>query len=132
MSGKIKFTKEEKREAKEKHDTEKLEQKIEKTEAKVDKYEKKRDKYREKQPARKRRVKKRSFDEVKGKPKTRLQFENETIPINEAKWNNPKKKSIPRKAAGAVAGFGVNKLHSKVYEVEHDNVGTQAAHRADL
>ena len=128
----MKFTKEEKREAKEKYDTEKLEQKVEKTEAKVDKYEKKRDKYREKQPARKRRVKKRYFDEAKGKPKTRLQFENETIPINEAKWNNPKKKSIPRKAAGAVVGFGVNKLHSKVYEVEHDNVGTQAAHRAEL
>jgi hypothetical protein len=131
-AGKLKFTKKEKRAAKEKAQTVKLDRKAGKTEAKADKFEKKRDKYHKKQPARKKRVKARYFNEDKGKAKTRLRHEREVIPINEAKWNKPKKKSVPRKAVGAVAIAGVNKLHSKVYEVEHENVGTQAAHKAEL
>ena len=130
--GRLKFTKKEKRAAKEKAQAEKLDRKAAKSGAKADKYEKKRDKSHAKQPARKKQVKERYFDEATGKAKTRLRHETETIPINEAKWNKPKKKSLPRKAAGAVATAGVNKLHSKVYEVEHENVGTQAAHQAEL
>jgi len=130
--GRLKFTKKEKQAAKEKVQTEKLDRKAGKTEVKADKFEKKRDKNQNKQPARKKQVKERHFDEVKGKAKTRLCHEQEIIPINEAKWNKPKKKSVPSMAAGAVATAGVNKLHSKVYEVEHENVGTQAAHKAEL
>jgi hypothetical protein len=130
--GRLKFTKKEKREAKAREQTKKLDRKAAKTEAKADKYGKKRDKYHDKQPARKKRVKERYFDEASGKAKTRLRHDMEAIPINEAKWNKPKKKSVPRKAVGAAATLGVNKLHSKVYEVEHENVGTQAGHKAEL
>lgn len=131
-AGKLKFTKEEKREAREKVKTEKLDRKAGKTEVKADKYGRKRDKYHDKKPTRDKRVKERYFDEKSGKAKTRLRFEKEAVPINQAKWNMPKKKSIPRKAVGGAATAGVNKLHSKVYEVEHENVGTQAGHQAEL
>jgi hypothetical protein len=131
-NGKLKFAKDEKREAKETAKTDKLGRKAGKTEAKRDKYSHKRDKYRDKQPTRKKRVKERQFDEKSGKAKTHLRFDKETIPINEAKWNKPVKKSVPRKAVGAVGTAGVNKLHSKVYEAEHENVGAQAGHQAEL
>jgi Membrane proteins related to metalloendopeptidases len=83
-------------------------------------------------PSRKIRKKERIYNEDKQKAETKLSFEKEDIPINEAKWNKPKKRSIPSKAVGSVGTAGVNKLHSKVYEVEHENVGTQAAHRAEV
>ena len=130
--GKLKFTKEEKRGAKEKTKTEKLDREAGKTEAKADKYRHKRDKYHDKQPIERKRVKERYFDDKTGKSKTRLVYEEKAIPINEAKWNMPKKKSLPRKAVGLAATAGVNKLHSKVYEIEHENVGTQAGHQAEL
>jgi murein DD-endopeptidase MepM/ murein hydrolase activator NlpD len=74
----------------------------------------------------------RVFSEDKKRPETKLTFEKEAVPIGEAKWNVPKKKSLPVKAVGAVKTAGVNKLHSKIHEVEHENVGTQAAHKAEL
>jgi len=117
-SGKLKFTKEEK--------------KIGRLEQKSDKYGEKLGKAREKLPVKKVRKKERVFNEKSQKAKSKLTFEKETIPIGEAKWNVRKKKSIPRKAAGAVKTAGVNKLHGKIYEVEQENVGTQAAHRAEL
>lgn len=110
----------------------KQERKIDKLEQKSDKYAKKLEAAQEKLPTKKVRKKERVFDEGTGKAKNKLHFEEEVIPINEAKWNQGKKKSLPRKAAGAVGTAGVNKLHSKVYEVEHENVGTQTAHRAEL
>ena len=108
------------------------ERKIGQLEQKSDKYGKKSDKAREKLPSKKVRKKERIFDEKTGKTKSKLTFEKEVIPIGEAKWNVRKKKSVPLKAAGAVKTAGVNKLHSKVYAVENENVGTQAAHRAEL
>ena len=117
----------------------KVDCKVSKTELKADKYSKKQDEYRKKQdeyrkkqPTRKRRVHKRRFDEKKGKVKTRLIFEQETIAVNEAKWNKQKKRSIPRAAAASVITASLNKLHSKVYEVEHENVGAEAGHKAEL
>jgi Membrane proteins related to metalloendopeptidases len=83
-------------------------------------------------PTKKVRKKVRVFDEKTQKPKNKLSFEQEAVPIGEAKWNQPKKKSLPQKAVGAVATAGVNKIHSKIYEVEGENVGTQAAHKAEL
>lgn len=74
----------------------------------------------------------RVFDEKTQKPKTKLTFEKEAIPIGEAKWNKVKKKSLPQKAGKAVGTAAVNKVHKKIYEVEHENVGTQAAHKAEL
>lgn len=124
----LRFTKEEREQAK----TEKLGRKVMKTEEKAGEYGEKLGKAREKLPTRTVRKKERVFNEDKGRAKTRLTFEKEVVPIGEAKWNKTKKKSLPRKAGGAVRTAGVNKLHSKVYEVEHENAGTQAAHRAEL
>jgi len=110
----------------------KEEQKIDGLEKKSETVHQKLDTAKTKTPTKKVVKKVRVFDEVKQKPKTKLTFEKEAVPIGEAKWNKPKKKSLPRKAAGAVKTAGVNKLHSKVYEVEGENVGTQAGHKAEL
>ena len=67
-----------------------------------------------------------------GKVKSKLRFEPETIPIGEAKWNQPKKRGIPQQAVGSIRTMAVNKAHAKVYQVEHENVGTKAAHRGEL
>ena len=49
-----------------------------------------------------------------------------------AKQKPPKQKGPIRKAAGA-AGWGVHGfVHGKFYEVEHENVGTEGAHRSEL
>ena len=45
----------------------------------------------------------------------------------------PPKKSGPVKKAGRAAGATVHGyVHSKLYEVEHENVGTESAHRSEL
>jgi len=138
-SSKLHFSDEEKHESdepNEKPKADKLGQKIKRTEAKAEKYIKKRDKYRSKQPVRKKHpknpTKERFFDESAGKAKTRLVFEEETIPFGEAKWNMPKMKPAPCKAAAAIGSFAAHKLHSKVYEAEQENAGAKAAHRAEL
>ena len=130
--GKLKFSKEEKSWAKEKAQTGKLDHKVGKTEAKAEKYEKKRDKYHDKQPTRKKHIDDKCFDEAKGRTKSRLRFDKEAIPMKEANWNKQKKKSAPRKMAGTAATAGVNKLHSKVYEAEQENVGVQVGHKVEL
>ncbi len=131
-SGRLKFTKEEKQEIREKAQTKKLSRKADKTEAKAGKYAEKRDKYRDKQPKRETKTKERYFDEDTGKAKTRLRFEQKAVPIAEAKWNQVKKKSLPRKAVGVAGNATANKVHSKINEVEDENVGTKAAHKTEL
>lgn len=116
--GKLKFSKQEK--------------KLGKLESKAEKITQKLDTAKTKTPTRKVRKKVRVFDEKTQKVKTKLSFEKENIPINEAKWNKQKKKSLPKKAVKALTTAGINKLHSKIHEVEHENVGTQAAHKAEL
>ena len=45
----------------------------------------------------------------------------------------PPKKSGPVKKAGRAAGATVHGyVHGKLYEVEHENVGTESAHRSEL
>ena len=45
----------------------------------------------------------------------------------------PPKKSGPEKKAGRAAGATVHGyVHGKLYEVEHENVGTESAHRSEL
>ena len=110
----------------------KQDKKISKLEHTTEKYTGKRDKARVKQPTRKKKVKERFYDESKDKAQTKIRFETEPVPISEAKWNKPKKRSLPVKGAAALTTAGVNKVHMKVYEAEHENVGTQAAHRAEL
>ena len=106
--------------------------KISGLEQKSEKIGQKLDKARAKQPTRTVVKKERVFSDKRQKPQTKLVFEEKAVPINEAKWNRPKKRSVPRKTAGTVKTAGVNKLHSKVYEAEHENVGVQAAHKGEL
>ena len=124
-NNKLKFNKDEKK-------SEKREKKISGLEQKRDKYNDKRDKTRDKQPSKKKKVRERYFDESKNKAKSKIRFDKDPVPINEAKWNQPKKQSLPAKGVTAITSVGVNKLHTKVYEAEHENVGTQTAHQAEL
>ena len=125
-------TKEGKAKAKEAMRAAKQDDKIGELQYKTDLNAYKLEKARAKQPTKKKKVKERVFDEKTGKAKTKLRFEETPLPINEAKWNLPKKQSLPVKGAATATAAGINKLHSKIYEVERDNVGTQAAHRAEL
>ena len=45
----------------------------------------------------------------------------------------PPKKRGPLRRVGGAAGHGVHGfVHGKLYEVEHENVGTEGAHRSEL
>ena len=67
----------------------------------------------------------RVFDEEKGKAKHRLHFEKEALPPGAAK------QSLPKKAGNAAAWAVANKAHQKISEMEKDNVGVEAAHKAE-
>ncbi len=108
----------------------KWEQKIEKLERKASKQGKKHDKTR--LPTKTVLKKERVYKEDTGKVKHKLSFEKEVIPINEAKWNKANKKSLPRKGIGLIKTAAVNKVHAKVHETEHENVGVHAAHQGEL
>jgi len=125
-------TKEDKKLYKEEKQAFKQDEKIDSLQYKTDLYGYKRDIAKSKQPTRKKKVKERFYDESKNKAKTKIRFDKEPVPMNEAKWNTPKKQSLPTKGATALTTAGINKLHMKVYEVEHENAGTQTAHRAEL
>ncbi|MCL2775907.1 MAG: hypothetical protein FWD71_21560, partial [Oscillospiraceae bacterium] len=71
--------------------------KISGLERKRDKYNKQRDNARNKQPSKKKKVKERYYDESKNKAQTKIRFDKEPVPMNEAKWNQPKKQSLPAK-----------------------------------
>ena len=142
-ASKLKFTKSEKPKTKEEKTTAKekfkedkrtarQEDKIGELQYKTDLNAYNRAKAKAKQPTEKKEVKERIFDEKTGKSKTKIRFEEIPVPINEANWNKPKKQSLPVKGMAALSTAGVNKLHAKIYEVEGENVGTQAAHRAEL
>ena len=68
----------------------------------------------------------RNFDPESGKPKRRLLFEEEVKTQTEhLKGSKPMR---PVKAgAGAVGGY----VHKKIREVEHENVGVEAAHKGE-
>ena len=105
---------------------------VSKLEKQSEKLREKLDKAQDKLPTKKVKKKQLVFDEDKGKTVTKLTHEKEKIPIGEAKWNNPKAKTLPAKAGGAVASLAVTKIHAKVQQSEHDNVGVKAAHKAEL
>ena len=105
---------------------------IEKLEQKSERHRERLDKAKDSLPAKKKAVRKRIYDEQKGKAKSKLAFETEAVPIGEAKWNKPPKRTVTQQAMGIATQEAVNELHAKVYEVEHENVGVKAAHRAEL
>ena len=99
---------------------------------KLDRYEKKLNKARDKLPSKPVKKKELIFDEDKGKAASKLTHENEVIPIGAAEWNKPTKKSAGRGIIGKGASIATTKIHAKIHQVEHENVGVKAAHQAEL
>ena len=110
----------------------KEEKQIGKLEKKADKYEELLEKARDKLPTKTVKKKELIFDEDKGKAVSKLTHETEVIPIGEAKWNNPKKKPLATRTTGKITSMAVTKVHAKIHQVEHENVGVKAAHQAEL
>lgn len=80
-------------------------------------------------PTRRRARLQKQYDSVTGKVKHRLQFETEVVPEYE-------KPSLPKRAGTALrrtaATTAVLKVHQKLRESERDNVGVEAAHKAEF
>ena len=95
---------------------------------------------REKLPAKITKVEQRFYTKKKGKngkpeiklKETKIRFDKEVIPFHEAKWNQPTRQPLPIKGAAAITSLGVSKLHHKIHQAEHENVGVKAAHSAEL
>ena len=106
--------------------------KITKLEEKSQIYADKLDKTRAKLPTKQTQKKQRVYDEAKNKANSKLEFESEIIPIGEAKWNQNKKRSIPRRAVGKAGSIVTTKIHAKIHQAESQNVGVELAHKAEL
>ena len=68
-----------------------------------------------------------SADPATGKPKTRLRFEKEVKEKSEA-LKGPAALRPVKGAANLAGGM----VHKQIYKNEHENVGVQAAHRAEI
>ena len=118
----------------------KQDEKILKLARKHDKYSHRLEKAREKLPTKTTKVEQRFYTKKKGKNgkpeiklrETKIRFDKEVIPFEKAEWNQPKKQSPLEKGAAAVTAIGINKLHYKIHQAEHENVGVKAAHKAEL
>ena len=69
--------------------------------------------------------------------KAKLQMEKRWDKLETARSRlanqKPPKKRGPLRRVGGAAGHGVHGfVHGKLYEVEHENVGTEGAHRSEL
>ena len=117
-SNRLKFTKDEKA-------VKKLEKQVEIIDSKLEKAQ-------EKLPTKTIKKKSLEFDENRGKTVTKLTHEKEKVPIEEAKWNQPKGKVLPVKVAGVASSIAASKIHAKVHQVEHENVGVKVGHKAEL
>ena len=95
----------------------KFEKKAEKAKSKAEKAE-------QDLPHKKKIKRKRLYDEQKQKPKNRLQFEKEVKPQSDLYHRSPVKTGRE-----ALQHTALNKLHSKVAEVENENTGVEAAHQ---
>lgn len=106
--------------------------KIAKLEKRAEYYSKKLEQTRSKLPTKKARQKQRVYDEVNSKVKTKLTFEEEIVPINEAKWNQPKKRSPSGRVINKAGSMAATKVHAKIHQAESQNVGVEATHKAEL
>ena len=97
----------------------KFEKKAEKAKSKAEKAE-------QDLPHKKKIKRKRLYDEQKQKPKNRLQFEKEVKPQSDLYHRSPVKTSRE-----ALQHTALNKLHSKVAEVENENTGVEAVHQTE-
>lgn len=96
-----------------------FEQKAEKARTKADKAE-------QKLPHKTKIKRQRIFDEQKQKPKNRLQFEKEVRPQSDLYHRPP-----IRTGADTLQYAAMNKIHTKVAEVENDNTAVEAAHKTE-
>ena len=98
----------------------------EKAQAKADKLKGKAEKAQNKLPHKRKAKKQRVYDEQKQKPKNRLKFEKEVKPQSDIYRRSPVRNTAD------TAGFTIaQKVHSKVREAEHENVGIEAAHKSE-
>lgn len=95
-------------------------------EQKADKARTKADKAEQKLPHKTKIKRQRIFDEQKQKPKNRLQFEKEVKPQSDLYHRSP-----IRTGADTVQYAAMNKIHTKVAEVERDNTAVEAAHKTE-
>ena len=100
---------------------------LDKAVRRADKQDGKLGKAREKLPAKRRAQMERVYDEKKGKPVRKLHFEKE-VKSQHQHLKGPLPLRPVKMGANAVIGFG----HKKMYQVEHENVGTQAAHKGEI
>ena len=105
---------------------------VEKLEQRSERYGVKLESARDALPTKKKLIRKRVYNEQKNKGKSRLKFEEQTVPIGEAKWNKPKKRHTPQSIENRTKAAVANEIHAEIYAVEHENVGVKAAHRAEL
>lgn len=103
--------------------------KLEKAQQRVERVGGRLEKAQEKLPTRRRIQFARQYDSETGKVKSRLYFETEIIPQNE---KPPFSKRAAKAAKRAVTTTAVLKVHQKIRETERDNVGVEAAHKAEF
>ncbi len=103
--------------------------KLEKAQQRVERAGGRLEKAQEKLPTRRRIQFARQYDSETGKVKSHLYFETEIIPQNE---KPPFSKRAAKAAKRAVTTTAVLKVHQKIRETERDNVGVEAAHKAEF
>ncbi|MBQ3265328.1 MAG: peptidoglycan DD-metalloendopeptidase family protein [Ruminococcus sp.] len=101
--------------------------KLERAQARAERFEKRTHKAERKLPSRRRLRVDVSADPATGKSKQRLRFEKE-IKDQSAALNGPAALKPVKVAAGMAGGM----IHNQIYRNEQENVGIQAAHRAEL
>lgn len=101
--------------------------KLEKAQERAARFEQRLHKAENKLPSRRKPRLETSADPATGKPKTRLRFEKEVKEKSEAL----KGFAVLRPVKG-VANLAAGMVHKQIYKNEHENVGVQAAHRAEI
>ena len=101
--------------------------KLEKAQERAARFEQRLHKAENKLPSRRKLRLETSTDPATGKPKTRLRFEKEV----KEKSETLKGSAALRPVKGA-ANLAAGMVHKQIYKNEHENVGVQAAHRAEI
>lgn len=101
--------------------------KLEKAQERAARFEQRLHKAENKLPSRRKPRLETSADPATGKPKTRLRFEKEVKEKSEAL-----KGSTALRPMKGAANLAAGMVHKQIYKNEHENVGVQAAHRAEI
>ena len=101
--------------------------KLEKVQERAARFEQRLHKAENKLPSRRKPRLETSADPATGKPKTRLRFEKEVKEKSEAL-----KGSTALRPMKGAANLAAGMVHKQIYKNEHENVGVQAAHRAEI